>query len=52
MGISKPKTVSCTNGQTAILSNDGDSYTVSIASVTSNTVCTVTYSTNSGQVDM
>ena len=52
MGISRPKTVSCTNGQTAILSNDGDSYTVSIASVTSNTVCTVTYSTNSGQVDM
>ena len=51
-GVAKPKAVSCTNGQTAILSNDGYSYTVSIASVTSNTVCTVTYSTNSGQVDM
>ena len=51
-GTSSPKTVSCTNGQTAILSNDGDSYTVSIASVTSNTVCTVTYSTNSGKEDM
>lgn len=52
MGTSSPKTVSCTNGQTAILSNNGDSYTVSIASVTSNTVCTVTYSTNSGKEDM
>lgn len=52
-GTSVPNTVSCTNGQNAVLSSDGNTYTVTIASVTADTVCTVSYSSSgSGTVDM